>query len=207
MRRAVLTLSVLAAMALAMPASAASIGGEVFGAWNTHGMTDINDAIDAANNGGADFNEISNGLTGGLGVRVWPTSSWMIAASWEPLFLETTDGNSDQTLNLNANSFQGTVGWFFPTMTPTKFGVAAGIGTYNISGESSGGGFSTDVTGSGLGYHVMGMGEMGMGGFAVTGSLGWRWAEIDIDDTDPVTPADYTGLMARVGLAFYLPTP
>jgi hypothetical protein len=178
----------------------------VFGAWNTHGMNDINDAIDAANQSGSNYDEIKSGLTGGIGLRVWPTSNWMIAASWEPLFAETSDDASGATTNLDAQSFQGTLGYFFPTLMPAKFGIAAGAGMYTLTGEESFGSSSLDLEGSTVGFHAMGMTEMTVGpGFALTGALGWRWAEVEIEDAS--IPADYSGLMARVGLAFYLPTP
>jgi len=211
MRRAVLSVAVIvAAMCVAMPgvSSAANVGAEVYGAFNTHGMNDVNDAINASNQLGANFDEIKSGITGGLDVRVWPNGNLMLSAGWEPLFLETSDDASATTLNLDAQSFQGTVGYFFPTMMPAKFGIAGGLGLYNISGESSSGGLSAKIEGSGVGFHAMGMTEMTVSpGFAVTGSLGWRWADIEIDNTSPKQTADYSGVMARVGLAFYLPTP
>jgi hypothetical protein len=197
-------------MALAMPrvSAAANVGGEVFGAWNTHGMNDVNDALEDANlSAGTSFDEIKNGLTGGIGVRVWPSGNWMLSAAWEPLFLESTDDASATTLNVDAQSFQATAAYFFPTMTPTKFGFGGGAGLYNLAGENVSGGLSTDVEGSGMGFHLMGMTEMTVSpGFALTGTAGWRWADIEVDNGAGET-ADYSGLMARVGLAFYLPTP
>lgn len=211
MRRFALAMSVLFAVAIvfAAPASAARIGGEVFGAFNTHGMDDVNDAIDGFNSSGADFNNISNGITGGLGVRVWPNSNVMLAATWEPLFLSSKDETNDAELKTGANSFQATVGYFFPTLAPAKFGVAGGLGYYVQNGELLAGGVSFgDIEGSGIGYHFMGMTEMTVSpGFAVAGSAGWRIADITIDDSDPEITSDYSGFMARVGLAFYLPTP
>jgi len=211
MRAAVLTVAVLVAAAcVAMPrvSAAANVGGEVFGAFNTHGMSDVNDALEATNAlAGTNFDDIKSGLTGGIAVRVWPTGNWMLSAAWEPLFLESTDDASSTTFNMDAQTFQATAAYFFPTMTPAKFGFGGGAGLYNISGSVSDNTGSVDVEGSGVGFHVMGMTEMTVSpGFAVTGGLGWRWADIEIDNAGGST-ADYSGMMARVGLAFYLPTP
>jgi hypothetical protein len=209
MRGAVLAF-VVAAACVAMPgvSAAANLGGEVFGAFNTHGMNDVNEALEATNSGlGTNFDEIKSGLTGGIAVRVWPTGNWMLMAAWEPLFLESSDDASATTFNVDAQSFQATAAYFFPSMTPAKFGFGGGAGLYNIAGEVSGSGGSVPMEGSGVGFHLMGMSEMTVSpGFAVTGGLGWRWAEVEVDDAGGQT-ADYSGVMARVGLAFYLPTP
>jgi hypothetical protein len=201
-----LTVLIAAAVAFAAPSSAATFGGEVFGAFNTHGMNDVNDAIDAANASGATFDEVSNGLTGGLAVRVWPNANWMIAAGWEPIFLETEDAASSTTMNLDANSFQITGAYFFPTMQPAKWGIGAGLGMYQLAGEIADPSGSAEVEGSGVGFHFMGLGEYTVSpGFAITGGAGYRFADVEIDNTTPTTTADYTGFMGRVGLAFYLP--
>jgi hypothetical protein len=83
------------------------------------------------------------------------------------------------------------------------------VGLYQLNGE-----YSDNTTpavkqeGSGVGFHLMGLTEMTVSpGFAVTGGAGWRWADIEIDNTTPTATTDYSGFMARVGLAFYLPTP
>ncbi len=209
MRGAVLAILVAAAC-VAMPrtSAAAKVGGEVFGAFNTHGMSDVNDELAATNQlFGSNFSDIKSGLTGGIAARVWPSGNWMLMAAWEPLFLESTDDASGTTFNVDAQTYQATAAYFFPTMTPAKFGIGGGAGIYNISGEVSGGGGSSNIEGSGVGFHAMGMTEMTVSpGFAVTGSLGWRWADIEADNSGGQT-VDYSGVMARVGLAFYLPTP
>src|SRR5262245_555361 len=75
----------------AQPSHAMTWGGEVFAAFNTYAMDDWNDFIDAANQNGANADEISNGISGGLGVRMWPNANWMISACWEPMFASTED--------------------------------------------------------------------------------------------------------------------
>jgi hypothetical protein len=210
MRRFAFAMSVLfaAAVVFAAPSSAARIGGQVFGAFNTHGMNDVNEAVDGLNAlNGTNFDQIENGLTGGLAVMVWPTGNFMLSAAWEPLWLNTKDSASGSELKADANSFQATAGYFFPTLAPAKFGLAGGVGMYQLGGEFSDGITpASSIEGSGVGFHLMGLTEMTVSpGFAVTGGAGWRWADIEIDD-DTAT-IDYSGFMARLGLAFYLPTP
>src|SRR5690348_2188095 len=64
--------------AMAATASAATVGGEVFGAFSTHSMKDWNDRVVApANQSGGNMDNFNNGYGGGLGMRVWPNSTWM----------------------------------------------------------------------------------------------------------------------------------
>jgi hypothetical protein len=57
----------------------------------------------------------------------------------------------------------------------------------------------------------MGMGEWTFSpGFAITGSAGYRVAKIsdtkaDGESGDPKFETDYSGVMLRAGLAFYMP--
>jgi len=210
MRRFGFGLTVLLAVAVvfAAPSAAATFGGEVYGAFNTHGMSDVNDAITVFNQSGASFDEISNGLTGGLNVRFWPTENWMLSAGWEPLFLETEDPNSGTKMNFDANAFQVSGAYFFPSLTPAKWGIGAGLGIYQLNGEFTAPSTpAADLDGSGVGFHIMGLGEYTVSpGFAITGGAGWRIADIEIDNSSPKATADYSGFMGRVGLAFYLPS-
>lgn len=192
--------AVVAAAAIPYAASAAQFGGEVFGAYNTYSMGDVNDALPT----GAD--ELSGGLTGGIGLRMWASPQFMLSGVWEPLFLETEDSSGDKH-NLDANSFQVSGGYFFPSTTNSKYGIGAGVGYYTIGGETPGPGGSTlDVEGSGVGFHFLGMGEWTMSpGFGVTAGAGYRIADIEIDNAGGAT-ADYSGFMGRLGVAFYMPT-
>lgn len=219
MRMAVLAAVAVMAFAAA-PALAMTVGGEVFGAFSTFGMSDWQDAVDAANSGGANFDDVSGGLGGGLGLRMWPNSNWMIAGTWEPMFESTKDDPSNTELKLNGNSFQGTAGYFFPTTGPAKFGVGAGLGFYSVSGEVSDPSTTVDLSGSAVGFHFLGMMEWTVSpGFAVTSSAGYRVAKVSDtkfndesygtyvgDPTLPDIETDYSGLMLRAGLAFYMPS-
>lgn len=209
MRMAVLT--AIAVMAFAAPLHAMTLGGEVFGAFDTHAMSDWKDVTDAANASGGDIDDPSSSFGGGLGLRMWPNANWMIAATWEPIFLTREEKVSGEELKLDANSFQGTVGYFFPTTGPGKFGLGAGLGFYSLNGEITGAG-GGDLSGSTVGFHFMGMGEWTVSpGFAITGTAGYRIAKIsdtqfNDQSASPEFETDYSGLMLRAGLAFYMPS-
>src|SRR5437867_10223822 len=179
-------------------------GGEVFGAFNTHSMKDVNAEFDAANaNPGVSFDKISSGFTGGINLRMRAGESWMFTAGWEPIFAETesnvpgenAQGNpttGDLKFNLNANSFQVGGAYFLPSKTSSRFGLGAGVGYYLSAGKiesavevMDGQGNTvfplgtTDITGSTVGFHFAGTGEWTVSpGFAVTTMAGYRLAKI-----------------------------
>ena len=198
----------------AVPAHAMTWGGDVFGAFSTHTMGDWNDAIDQSNTGGSDFNNVNNSFGGGLGLRLLPNQNWMIEATWEPLFPSTEDGNaSGNKVSFSANSFQGTATYFFPSTGKNKFGLGAGVGFYSLNGKGeSPGSPDVDLTGNGVGFHVLGTGEMTVSpGFGIFGSAGYRMAKIDDTEIGGVSPTpkietDFSGFTARAGLAFYMPS-
>jgi outer membrane protein with beta-barrel domain len=196
----------------AVPAHAMTWGADVFGAFNTHSMGDVNDAIDAANASGSDFDKVSSSFGGGIGLRVKPNATWMFEGTWEPLFPSTEDNNiSGDKINLNANSFQLTGTYWMPSQATNKFGIAAGLGYYTLNGKIESVGFpNVDVSGTGVGFHILGTGEWEVSpGFGFFGSAGYRMAKIDdtqFDDqsTSPKSETDFSGFTARAGLAFYM---
>lgn len=218
MRKHMNVLAVLGVLAMAMPvsASAATFGGEVYGAFNTHSMKDWNDAIDLANTGGSNFDNVSSDFTGGLDLRMWTSPNWMFSAGWEPLFLSTEDSaNPGDELSLNANAFTATGAYFFPSSSNAKYGIGAGLGYYVNSGSlKSTGSPDIDIQGSGIGFHFLGMGEWTVSpGFSVTAASGYRVAKLSdsklsdgTTEVDSPYDNDYSGFMGRVGLAFYMPT-
>lgn len=197
----------------AAPAAAATFGGEVFGAVNTHSMKDWNDRVVApVNAGGGNMDEFSNGYGGGLGLRMWPSNGWMVAASWEPLFVSSQEQVSGDVANLDANAFEATAGYFFPSSSPAKFGLGAGLGVYSLNGAiSSTGSPDLKVEGSTVGFHFHGLMEWTVKpGLAITGNAGYRVANIKDTKVDnlsatPELATDYSGLSFRAGFAFYLP--
>jgi len=225
-------LGVLAAFAaILMTASAVhaeqmKFGAEVFGAFNTYSMEKVNDDLDAFNaTGGASFDNITNGFTGGLGVRLWANPNWLLTAGWEPLFSETKSsvpdadglGNPGEVrLNLNGNSVQAGAAYFFPPQGSARYGIGAGVGYYFLSGEyeeavTGGASLTEKIKGNTVGFHFLGMGEWTVSpGFGITAAGGYRIAKVDKPEIggveDPDAEADYSGFMGRVGLSFYLPS-
>lgn len=203
------------ASTFAAPVAAATVGAEVFGAVNTHSMKDWNDRVVApVNASGGNMDEFSNGFSGGLGVRVWPNSNWMLSGNWEPLFLSREEKVSGDKASLNANAFEASAGYFFPSASPAKFGLGAGIGVYQLNGNIASGSSSTEVKleGSTVGFHFNGLMEWTVKpGFAITGNAGYRIANIkdtkvDGQSATPELATDYSGLTLRAGMAFYMPT-
>jgi len=203
-------------LALAAPAFAApQWGAEVFGAYSTHSMKDWNDRVVApVNAGGGNMDEFSNGYGGGLGIRMWPNSTWMLSATWEPLFVSREEKTSGGKATLDANAFEATAGYFFPSSGQARFGLGAGLGMYNLAGEvtpGSGGGSDVKVEGSTVGFHFHGLMEWAVKpGMAITGTAGYRVANISDTQIDNVSPdpkleTDYSGLALRAGFAFYFP--
>ena len=208
-------LAVVVALALvafaAAPALATTWGGEVFGTFDTHSMSDWKDVVSQVNASGGSMDDPTSSWGGGLGRRLWPNSTLMLAGTWEPIFLTRKEDTSGDKLNLNANSFQLTGGYFFPSAGNAKFGLGAGLGFYSLAGKIESAP-NIDLSGSTVGFHFMGMGEWTVSpGFAVTGTAGYRIAKISdtkFDDvsSSPKTETDYSGLMLRAGLAFYMPS-
>ena len=206
-------LTISCAIVIAAPAAAATYGGEVVGAFSTHTMKDWNDRVVApANQSGGDMQEFGTGYGGGLGVRMWPNSAWMISASWEPLYVSREEKVSGDVAKLNANAFEATAGYFFPTSSQARFGLGAGLGVYQLAGEvTSNSSSDIKLEGSTVGFHVMGLAEWNVKpGFALTGNAGYRVANIkdtkvDNQSATPALETDYSGLMLRAGVAFYLP--
>lgn len=201
--------SAVVATGFCMPviaSAATTFGAEVFGGYNQYAMGDVNDAIQA--DFGTGFDELSGGISGGLGLRAWANPNWMFSTAWEILPLQTESGTT--TINLNSHAFQGTAAYFFPSTTPNaRYGLGAGVGYYVLGGsfeDSSDPTAAGDIDGNGFGLHALGMGEWQVNpSFAVNASAGYRYADFEIEDGSGNT-ADYSGLMGRVGFAFYFPT-
>ena len=207
-----LAIGCMAAFA-AKATAAPTWGGEVFGAFNTHAMNDWNDLVVApVNQSGGNMDEFSTGFGGGLGLRMWPNSNWMVSATWEPLFTSREEKTSGDKVNLDANAFEATAGYFFPTTTPARFGFGGGLGVYQLAGEiTSSGNPDVKLEGSTVGFHLMGLMEYQMQpGFSLTAGAGYRIAKIkdtkaNNQSANPEFETDYSGLMLRAGVAFYMP--
>ena len=219
MQRSKACLVALSLFALAVAptlAAAGSFGLEGFGSFSTYSMKDVNDAISAANQAGSNFNDVSNGLSGGLGARMWANQNWLIAADWEPLRASTESNATSEKFNVNANSFQGSGTYFLPSATNARYGFGAGLGYYSIGGKAEDPTGSAKIEGSGVGFDFHGTGEWSINKqWGITGTAGYRIAKIDMKDSNgnnittasgSNATADYSGFMGRVGLVMNFPS-
>ena len=219
MQRSKASLVALSLFALAVApslAAAGSFGAEAFGSFSTYSMKDVNEGLASANLSGSDFTDVSNGLSGGLGLRMWANQNWMLSANWEPLRANTESTPTSEKFNVNAQSFQFSGTYFMPSATNARYGLGAGFGYYSIGGEAEDPSGTAKVEGSGPGFHFQGVGEWSVNKtWAFTGSAGYRLANIKMKDetgTQLLTPtgsdatADYSGFMGRAGVVMYFPT-
>jgi len=215
--KAILVALSLFALALAPTlAAAANFGVEAFGSFSTYSMKDVNDAISAANQAGSNFNDVSNGLSGGLGLNMWANQNWQIGANWEPLRASTESSSTSEKFNVNAQSFSATGTYFMPSATNARYGFGAGLGYYSIGGKVEDPTGSTKIKGSSVGFDFHGSGEWSLNKqWSIASTAGYRLAKPEMKDEngnnlttasgDKAT-ADYSGFMGRVGVVMYFPT-
>jgi len=215
--KAILVALSLFALALAPTlAAAAQFGVEAFGSFSTYSMKDVNDAISAANQAGSSFDDVSNGLSGGLGLKMWANQNWAIGANWEPLRASTESSAISEKFNVNSQSFVATGTYFLPSATNARYGFGGGLGYYSIGGKVEDPTGSAKIEGSGVGFQFHGTGEWSINKqFSFTGTAGYRLANIEMKDeqgnnltngSGENATADYSGFMGRVGVVMYFPT-
>src|SRR5689334_8807167 len=98
----------LAMVSLVATVSASTMrwGGEAWGAFNTHTMSDWNDAIDQANASGSNFDNIRSGFSFGVGPTMIVNNQWQFGAHYERLMAKSSeDASIQQKLSPSANSF------------------------------------------------------------------------------------------------------
>lgn len=211
------TALLLTTLALIVPGigwAASSISIEAFGSFNGYSMDDANEDIGSFQNRGLDFGELKHAAGGGVGIRMAASPSVTFSLVWEPHLLNTrsADGHS---YRLDASSIQLTGAYYLPATGALRHGFGAGVSRFALDGEAphstiDGEGNPiwgrTEMAGSGLGFHVLGLTEWkAWGPWSVTGAAGLRFAQIEVDDRMDATTADYSGFMGRIGLAFDLP--
>ena len=158
MRTGLLLLAVCALAGGAAPAavSATTLGGEVYGAFNTFAMNDLNQGVHAWNDQlqarglPSTLADLSSGFTMGVGVRAWLRPTWMVRAGWEPILAETEDlqqttipigiinylATTHARSNADANDFSLTVGYFMPSKGSSRFGFGAGADYVRMLGRA-----------------------------------------------------------------------
>lgn len=219
MQRSKACLVALSLFALAVAptlAAAGSFGVEAFGSFSTYSMKDVNDAN--ALKAGSNFSDVSNGLSGGIGARMWANQNWQLGASWEPLRASTESKATSAKYNVNAQSFQASGTYFLPSATNARYGFGAGLGYYSISGKdevTSPTPTTSKIEGSGVGFDFHGTGEWSINKqWAFTGTAGYRLANVEMKNSSGVNlttasgsnaTADYSGFLGRAGLVMYFP--
>ncbi len=197
-------------------AAAATFGVEGFGSFSTYSMKDVNDAIAVSNQSGSNFNDVSNGFSGGLGARMWANQNWQLGASWEPLRASTESNATSAKFNVNAQSFQASGTYFLNSATNSRYGFGAGLGYYSIGGKAEDPTGSSKIEGSGVGFDLHGSGEWSVNKqWSIASTAGYRIASIDMKDSNGTNlktasganaSADYSGFMGRVGVVMYFPS-
>ena len=198
------------------PASAASVGVHAFGAFNTHLMQFWNSDLELANAAGGRFSRLSQGVSAGGGLHAWLGESCLIELDGESLPLETRDPPTGRGLILDALSVQLAATFMSRTHGNARFGLGGGPGYYRMRGRRVSAGATTArlsgattarLSGATLGLQLHARVEWSLRGWlALTALAGYRVADIadtksDGVSTRPQIATDYSGLMARIGLA------
>ena len=189
--------------------------------------------VDVFNSTGAfDFQPIDKGVTGGVGLRARLGPRLAFSAIWEPLYADTrsvffaadstgTEVDGSARYNFDVNTYQLGATWFLGKPGFDWLGFGGALAVYQLSGETSATlyapGIGVDVAGGNhvvgntVGVHVAASTEWQVAHrIAVTGGLGYRYAKITNakqqtpDGDEPLGgDLDYSGLFARLGVAFY----
>ncbi len=196
-----------------------------FAGRNTYAMDDVNDELISEVNvslagTGYEMDEITGGWGFGGGLRIKPAPSIMVGLDFERLTANSEISIFDERLEIDtpANSFLGTVTYYFPSSSRARVGVGAGLGYYtsggSIAGDSAGVGLEVDVDGNGIGFHGAASLDVGISPNVHFEALaGYRYAKTsDVEvggskaytaDGDEAT-LDWSGFMSRTGLIFYI---
>lgn len=216
-------------LASSLPAPALATGQfglGVFGTWNSYAMDDLNDELigplnDSLETAGssARFDEVSDGIGFGGGLRYRSGSSLMFAVDYERLTASTDASESgvEFEIDVPANAVTATVTYLLSSTSKVHFGFAGGLGYYSSAGTMSlTGGATTiesDIEGSGIGYHAGGVLDAGLTDqVSLNVFAGWRQAktsDIEVDgekvykaDGDEAT-LDWSGVTVKVGLNMF----
>ena len=196
---------------MARGASDLRMGGEVFGACDSHAMVFWNEDLELANAAGGRFNAIHRDLTGGIAARVTLTQRWRFRMAWEALRLDSKDDATGRRLNFDGDALMLDAAYLFPTTRRIGYGLSAGVGHYALHGyRANAGRKNADLSGSTWGGQVQALAEWSIESpLTLAGALGYRVARladtrVDGRSLDPKVETDYSGPMLRIGLAFDL---
>ena len=196
-----------------------------FGSYNTYAMSDVNDEIGQINlllegSGVGPMDEISDGFGVGGGIRAIFGDKVMLFLDYERLMGDTSlsDGVDELKYDVPCDAFLASVAYRFPGSARARFGVGGGLGYYSsaasisIDATSIGLSEKADVTGSGVGLHAFGLMDAAFSPAVHLEALaGYRYGKTGdvtleaagLSQEVPDYSLDWSGLMARVGLAIY----
>jgi hypothetical protein len=194
------------------------IGLFVHGGYSTYVMADVNDSIAVVNDSirvaGLSMDEIKGGLNFGGGIRVMLNRSLSVSAGYERLSGATSFSfaGASAKFKVPANAITATAEYFLPMSGPVAIGFGAG-GGYYISAAGFEADFLSmkirqDWKGNAVGFHGLLLCRIpATSSIQVDGAVGYRRAiakDVEVAGTKTTCDLDWSGLMTRVGLTFYL---
>jgi hypothetical protein len=197
-----------------------------FGAYNTYGMADVNEAMRAAlatyPGSTADKDKIGSGAGFGGGLRIWPRPRIFVTLEFQRLLASNSGRGSNLgttytvDLRVPATNLSMGLGYVFLDRGRARLAVSGGVGYYLCTGDldTQAPGFHDDSNLEGSGFGLQGLGHV----FArVTRRLdgeiagGYRFAKTTdvtnggfrVRNSDgSLAQIDWSGLTARAGLSF-----
>jgi hypothetical protein len=197
-----------------------------FFGYQGHAMDDINTLIvdpvnelfyNAAPQSGAPrMDDLSGHTSFGGGVTADVGRKFRVAADYERLGGSTniSGGPGYFKISVPADVFLLTGTYFFPSASKVRLGLGAGLGYYSSAATAEGNitigtdtfAGTSDIGGSGVGYHFQGDLDYAAGSkINLQASLGYRIAKFDADiDGDPLGgQLDWSGVLTRAGLTYF----
>jgi len=208
----------LISLLLAAPSMAASpeFGVGVFGGYNTYRMNDVDFSVIPVDN-------LSSGISFGGGLRIRTSPSVLLSLDYERLtgttssFGSTNGVSYDLDLHMPADAIIAGATYYFPSDSKGHFGLTVGVGYYMADGSGTitlddgvnNVTLTGDVAGSGLGLHGGAAASMAISTAAhLEAMVGYRFAKTgDLEGSNRIQLhgfAEWSGLMARMGLSFFL---
>ncbi len=199
----------------------------VFGGYETRSMSDLNDAIATPGTffPGASVNtdDIKRGAGYGVGLRFWPSERVLVSFDGSRLLAKTTGsavyGGTPYSgeVSVPATAITGTLSYLFPVKDRLGLGLGAGGGYYVSTGKAtatgSGQTYSSDLNGSGLGFHALGVADILLtprlhaeigAGYRRAKTTDVELAGATLHNADGSrSQIDWSGFMSRAGLTIY----
>jgi hypothetical protein len=163
------------------------------------------------------IDELNGDASFGAGVKLDVNPNWRIYGEYEHLSDNTGAGNQIGSFKIDVASETFLVGatYFLPSTGKARVGFGAGVGYYDFGGDIvvSGTAGTTPISGSGsatgstIGFDGRGTLDVAMSEkFHFDLALGYRSAsgELESDGTGTGLDLDWSGLMSRVGVTYFL---